>query len=228
MSQMLFLRLLQPLRLLNLCQRQVVRTTSFVCLLSITGPRWLGRGLRCLQLKWCTNKIKSPYHDLPLKTLATLSVNQAGYKLSSNTTNIKQPSTTIRAVTKTSFCLVTLGHTLFHLFINIIFHWIETCSTVYLMQLLKQKYHGNLWYSYIANVGSDKLMCTNVMERNNSTTFSRLFFSTWPGSEALLSRDLEGALHKFWLIDAGVNTCHFLNIALEAETRQHESSTLQL
>ena len=35
----------------------------------------------------------------------------------------------------------------------------------------------------------------------NSSTFSRLFFSAWPGSGAPLSRDLEGALYKFWLID---------------------------
>src|SRR6218665_970333 len=31
----------------------------------------------------------------------------------------------------------------------------------------------------------------------NSTTFSRLFFSAWPGPGAHLSRELEGALYKF-------------------------------
>ena len=35
----------------------------------------------------------------------------------------------------------------------------------------------------------------------NSATFSRLFFSAWPGSGAPLSRDLEGVLNKFCLID---------------------------
>ena len=34
-----------------------------------------------------------------------------------------------------------------------------------------------------------------------STTFSRLFFSAWPGSGVPLSRYLEGVLYKFWLTD---------------------------
>jgi len=34
----------------------------------------------------------------------------------------------------------------------------------------------------------------------NSTTFSRLFFSTWPGSGTPLSRDLEGGyIYFYWL-----------------------------
>ena len=40
---------------------------------------------------------------------------------------------------------------------------------------------------------------------HNSTTFSRLSFSAWPGSGAPLSRDLEEELYKFWLIDNPVN-----------------------
>ena len=43
-----------------------------------------------------------------------------------------------------------------------------------------------------------QLPATEVDYKDNSTTFSRLFFSAWPGSGAPLSRDLEGALvYKF-------------------------------
>jgi len=39
------------------------------------------------------------------------------------------------------------------------------------------------------------------LHANGSITFSRLFFSAWPGSGAPLSKYLEGALYKFLLID---------------------------
>jgi len=63
----------------------------------------------------------------------------------------------------------------------------------------------------------------------NSTTFSRLYFSAWPGSGAPLSRDLEGVLYKFWLIDW---LCHspVFHALTRAWTVQHQwlASTLVL
>ena len=55
----------------------------------------------------------------------------------------------------------------------------------------------------------------------NATTFSRLCFSAWPGSGAPLSRDLEGALYKFCLVDwiayaAAVSTTFFCDVCTAA------------